>query len=181
MIPQGLRTAWRNCATFRPRPARSGPKAPSPLVPWQFLQAVALGATRSQYAFPAWALPWAAAMVGASGSISNATISFFMRGPPDRAPALVQGLPGSSLDAFQRPENYLRGTKSAAASRPGVAEFYGLLPSTCTARGVGSNQEDCHGESQDAASCRDRVVGRCRPARYRARAAVSRSGYAQRD
>src|SRR5215475_4391978 len=48
MIPQGWRTARITWATFNPRPARSGPKAPSALLPWQLRHAVALGAARSQ-------------------------------------------------------------------------------------------------------------------------------------
>jgi hypothetical protein len=51
---------WTACATraaLNPRPARSGPKAPSPALPWQLRHAVARGACLSQYAFPAAALP----------------------------------------------------------------------------------------------------------------------------
>jgi hypothetical protein len=47
---------------------------------WQFLQAVALGASLSQYAFPAAASPavWVEATVGKSGSARNAIKIFFM-------------------------------------------------------------------------------------------------------
>src|SRR5215472_19053389 len=53
MTPQGWRTARNTCAALNPRPARSGPKPPSPAPPWQLRQSTFLGATLSQYAFPA--------------------------------------------------------------------------------------------------------------------------------
>src|ERR1700681_1120955 len=79
MTPQGWRTARSIWATLNPRPARSGPKPPSPLRPWQFLQSVALGAARSQDALPAaaWPAGWAET-VCAIGSIRIATNIFFM-------------------------------------------------------------------------------------------------------
>src|SRR5215510_7023881 len=75
MMPHGLRPAWANCATVSLRPARSGPKAPSPLVPWQFLHWVA---GPSQIALPAATSPWACAAKEPSGRVRSAAKSRFI-------------------------------------------------------------------------------------------------------
>src|SRR6266849_8292873 len=87
MMPHGWRTARNTCTAVNPRPARSGPKPPSPAPPWQFLQSTFRGATRSQYAFPAAGLPavWAETPLCASGRASSAKASFFM----DDVPPLI--------------------------------------------------------------------------------------------
>src|SRR5258708_2884453 len=85
MTPHGWRTARNTWAALNPRPARSGPKPPSPAPPWQFLQSTFLGATRSQYAFPAAGLPavWAETPLCASGRARQAEGQLFLgRRPP---------------------------------------------------------------------------------------------------
>src|SRR5260370_32191844 len=84
MTPHGWRTARNTWAALNPRPARSGPKPPSPAPPWQFLQSTFLGATRSQYAFPAAGLPavWAETPLCASGRASRAKAHLFLDDAP---------------------------------------------------------------------------------------------------
>src|ERR1700690_3225886 len=109
MMPQGWRAARSIWAAFNPRPARSGPKPPSPLRPWQSLQSVNLGASLSQYAFPAAASPagWAQA-VCASGSIRIAINIFFMvssleGGDMQTYPATVTAIYTSANDRRTKP------------------------------------------------------------------------------
>src|SRR4029453_9328635 len=93
MMPHGLRTAWVNCATVSLRPARSGPNAPSPLAPWQFLHWVW---GPSQIALPAAASPWACAAKEPSGSVRSAAKSRFIgKVLPDQR--LVQRIHGREL------------------------------------------------------------------------------------
>src|SRR6516165_2260784 len=104
MMPQGWRAARSTWAALNPRPARSGPNPPSPLRPWQSLQSVNLGASLSQYAFPAAASPagWAEA-VCASGSISTATNIFFMGFPPEGKQDDTQPAPPGYQQAMRLP------------------------------------------------------------------------------
>src|SRR5690348_15238654 len=78
MMPQGLRTAWANSAPDRPRPARSGPKPPSPLAPWQFLHWVTLPSHRALPAARSRPASWAMAAVVQRASAPREIAIFFM-------------------------------------------------------------------------------------------------------
>src|SRR5262245_16629775 len=69
MMPQGFRTACLNCESDRPRPARSGPKAPSPLTPWHRRHSAA----PFQNVLPAWTSPdtCANAVPAANGTVTR--------------------------------------------------------------------------------------------------------------
>src|SRR5438128_3461102 len=73
ITPHGLRIAVLNCSKVMVRPARSGPKPPSPFSPWQYAQSATRVGLAIDQIFSSAALARAAAPSARRGATSRAT------------------------------------------------------------------------------------------------------------